>query len=584
MKTIPYNQFIDYSKKYKYTILFIIFFLYTFIYISIFIGIRDKACNIENKNVILEQYQYFFKSQAVKITVLVIMGIIYLGIFGGIYYFQTNTLVNPNLKLGFMLFAFTMIIALHYLFILFNHSLFKSLSYNTIYSGLSVMISYLFFLCMFMYIVFNIKDNENVINFDNILMIIILVVFGISHYIEGSRMKFAMFNNLTKNKYNFLTMNCFNKSTTSEKFENSSSTKNPSLLQYNQLTQQKGNDYIVLYDDVPIQFKNPITKQYQDFILADFYYPGSYYTYIEDSPIQGHPSLESIQLALTNYKVRIIHLDIFQSKTNIDTPVVRCENMAADAEELDINECFEVIERYGWDTNQNYPLFLYLNIHGVGSEKFYNSLYESYLSAFSGHLMNKKYSFSGRNGTFPISRAPMRECLNKIILITNVYPTRTVFDELIQAGNADQKTTNMFCNIELYKQAYVNFNSVGISQDQDKTNLYTTHQRNLSFYYTEPNMEQVNPSQNKSGLYNTNFQDIAQYGIQGSLMYLFVPDNNLNNWYMFFKSTNNLYPVIKDETLLALEPEKKPIQEQNPILGLQQQSSLYSVWSLEKLN
>jgi hypothetical protein len=162
----------------------------------------------------------------------------------------------------------------------------------------------------------------------------------------------------------------------------------------------------------------------------------------------------------------------------------------------------------------------------------------------------------------------MRECINKIILITNVYPTRTIFDELIQAGNADQKTTNMFCNIELYKQAYVNFNSVGISQDQDKTNLYMTHQRNLSFYYTEPNMEQVNPSQNKSGLYNTNFQDIAQYGIQGSLMYLFVPDTNLNNWYMFFKSTNNLYPVIKDETLLALEPEKKPIQEQNPILGL----------------
>jgi hypothetical protein len=81
-------------------------------------------------------------------------------------------------------------------------------------------------------------------------------------------------------------------------------------------------------------------------------------------------------------------------------------------------------------------------------------------------------------------------------------------------------------------------------------------------------MEKVSPNENKSGLYNPNFQDVAQYGIQGTMMYLFVPDMNLNNWYMYFKSTNNLYPCIKDESLIALEPEKKLVKEQDPILGL----------------
>jgi hypothetical protein len=124
-------------------------------------------------------------------------------------------------------------------------------------------------------------------------------------------------------------------------------------------------------------------------------------------------------------------------------------------------------------------------------------------------------------------------------------------------------------NVELYKESYVNFNSIGIAQDQDKTKLYKSHQRNMSFFYTEPNETKYVPEQNKSGLYNSNFQDVAQYGIQGTLMYLFVPDNHLNNWFMFFQRKNSMYPVIKDETLIALEPEKEPLEKQKPILGLQ---------------
>jgi hypothetical protein len=52
-------------------------------------------------------------------------------------------------------------------------------------------------------------------------------------------------------------------------------------------------------------------------------------------------------------------------------------------------------------------------------------------------------------------------------------------------------------------------------------------------------------------------------------MYLFIPDDNLNKWYMFFKNTNDMNPVLKDESLRLVIQKQKEIVQQNPILGFQ---------------
>jgi len=59
----------------------------------------------------------------------------------------------------------------------------------------------------------------------------------------------------------------------------------------------------------------------------------------------------------------------------------------------------------------------------------------------------------------------MTDCLGKIILITNNYPTGSLLDEIINGVNS--KNSQSF-QLHEYKGDYVNFNQVGVSQDFNK--------------------------------------------------------------------------------------------------------------------
>ncbi len=495
--------------------------------------------------------------------------ILILFIYAFITYFSFKPFHSSSYQSYFIVLSVILIYISQYYWNIIFQPFIKDFGISIVNIIFTTILSVLFYIVLTIYLINDIKyDNNKIFNTEIMIVFILLILFSYLQFINSMNSKRELIKDLKRNQFNFLTKNCFREVRTNEKF-NTNLTDSSSLLQYNQLIQEKGNSYLILEDNIPVQFLNPKTKSYQDLILSDFYYPGSHYTYLEDTPIQGHPSLESIQLALTDFRVRIIHLDIFRSKKNPNKPCVRCKNMADDANELNFSSCLSTIKKYGWDKDQKYPIFLYLNFEEEGSVPFYNDIYYTIKSIFSKNLLNKKYSFGGRNSTFPISKAPIRDCIEKIIILTNQYPTRSVLDEFISSGNVDKPNLNISLNLDLYKESYNQFNLIGISQDKDKTQLLERHRRNMTFYYTQPNFELNKPNENKSGLYNPNFQDLAQYGIQATMMYLFVPDNFLNNWYMFFKSKNNLYPVIKDESLRGLDPEKKEIEEQNPLLGLQ---------------
>lgn len=169
--------------------------------------------------------------------------------------------------------------------------------------------------------------------------------------------------------------------------------------------------------------------------------------------------------------------------------------------------------------------------------------------------------------------AKMKECLSKIIIITNRYPTKCALDELINASatiGSNGNSLNNCINLSEYKESYITYDKLGLSQDYDKTTILSNSKTNITFYYSLPNKKYSTTSQRKSGLYNPMFQDCAQYGIQGTLMYIFLPDDNLQKWNAYFENENNGNPVLKHESLRYIENIIPPPVQQNPIVGLQE--------------
>ncbi len=560
--------------KHKSIFILLSFFIFFYFQSFIYLTTHNNKCNVNNKNEIEENLKKIDNNILLKIFIILTMIVSFIYVF----YFLTTIYSNKDSifckKNDYFIYLSVLCIMFFTFFInLFLQKFNFKIGHSLVSKIFSLFFNFVFFIILFIYFFNDVYYERSLFNLEFIIvltLIFLYLVFKLKYSIDIQK---EMFNTFKTKQYNFLTINCLlgttqDQSIIEDSFDNTN-LDSPALLQYKQIVQQKGGSYLQLDDGIPVKFLNPKTNLYQDLILADFYYPGSYYSYLADSPNNGHPSIESLKLALTDFQNRFIHLDLFNGSNN--EAVVKCEKMAKDAKELKLKDCLSLIKKYGWDNNQKYPLFLYLNINGNQPESFYTNLYLLVKNIFGKNLMDKKYSFSGRNGTFPISQCPIKDAKNKVIICTNIYPSRTVFDEIINAGNVGNPTNpNLFLNIDLYKESYVDFNSLGISQDQDKSKLLENHRRNLSFYYTLQNTDKIREGENKSGLYNPNFQDLGQYGIQGTLMYLFVPDNNLNKWYMYFKSKNNLYPVLKDESLRALDPESPNIKQQNPILGLQQ--------------
>jgi hypothetical protein len=246
--------------------------------------------------------------------------------------------------------------------------------------------------------------------------------------------------------------------------------------------------------------------------------------------------------------------------------------MKEGAEGLKFVDCLNTINDLAWISNEysknNYPLFLYLNFNFENNETSYIKIFEYLMRVFSTRLMDKKYSFSGRNGSFNISHATLKEALNKIIFITNNYPTYSVLDELI---NSSTNSLNHDFNINLYKKSYVDYpfpDGPGLSQDYNKNDILNNCKKNIFLFYTNPNDAYTNNQQTKAGLYNPHFQDCAQYGVQGTLMYLFVPDNNFKLWKEYFENMNNFQPVLKEEILRYIDVPIPVINKQNEKLAL----------------
>ena len=561
------------NKVFLYLYFFIFYFL-MFYTITIPETISPKT-NSYIKNIL-------DKHKLIGLSIIIFLNFIYVSsIFYLVYkYKSTNELIAilvPLTLSGIILF-FDVLLFSKYLSYISNWILLKFIF---------IVISNIFFiifLCLFFY------NINNQLNVEFFISLIVLFIFLYVNIFKTTNNLNNIYYLLANNNYNLLSINCLNQKNI-EHYDDDNNT-NLNFNQIDTINQKYGSNYLKTLGNIPIAFFNKNINEYQDLILSDFYYPGSYYSYLADSPLNGTPNLEALVIILQKFKCRVIHLDIFSdSKDPYDpeaNPVVRCTNMKNGAVPLKLDDVFATINKWAWINNNpnnlSYPFFLYLNFNfDLANENISIKIYNLLVKYFSKYFVDKKYSFSGRNSSFSISLSPITECLGKIIIITNSYPTKTVLDELI---NCSSNSLNNYFNLFEYKESYITYDTVGLSQDNDKNKLLSKSRTNISFYYTLPNESQKNNNQSKAGLFNPSFQDCAQYGIQGTLMYIFIPDDNLNKWNLFFKNKNNLDPVLKDESLRNIKTQNNKNVPNDPIVGLQkpQKYCLGPSMSTEKSN
>ncbi len=563
-------QIFDKYKIIIYPIVLLIYFLFYFAnYFNNLYNIKNQLKDLDNKKYLL----YIIDS----ISFIVIIAYI-------VYFYKNihntnNNITYNNLEINFKMF----LIILFVLFVgiinnLFLINDFESIQSSKIFKNI-YLIYELFIIALFVILfLHNFSHNDemyyNTELYIGFFILTILLIFSIVSYLYN--FKYTV-NTLENSNLSLLSENCFNNSSSNnENNENYTNSSNNNSVYLANIASKYGDNYLQTIGNIPVKYFNKNSNSYSDLIISDFYYPCSYYTYISQSPYNGIPNLLAIKKALTQFKCRFIHLDIYSDNldyaSNEANPIIRCDTLHPNAKPLDLLETFKLINKYAWISDSNddisYPLFLYLNIDTNGSSVIYLKIYNAFMEVFSKYLIDKKYGYAGRNGQFPISHATMTESIGKIILITNDYPTQSILDELI---NGSSNKLDHFFNINVYKDSYITYDKVGISTDNNKNTLVNESKTNLQFYKTDvlnDNPEMVK-NQEKYGMYNPSFQDCAQYGIQGTLMYLFIPDDNLNKWYMFFKNKNNMNPVLKDESLRLVKQKKKEIKQQNPVLGFQ---------------
>ena len=186
------------------------------------------------------------------------------------------------------------------------------------------------------------------------------------------------------------------------------------------------------------------------------------------------------------------------------------------------------------------------------------------MKVFNTHLINKKYSFAGRGGLFPPGKIKMSDAIGKLILISNVYPTRTKLDEIINGYSVD--SSGSYCYINKYTSDQDTYG--GLLMNNTSSDLINNHKTNIEFIYSNNEDDTGTVSNSKVDLMNPNFNDCKTYGLQFVLMSLYYPDTYLNNWYKYFKD-NDFKMVLKPKALRNIPTSLNSVTQQNPLLSFQ---------------
>ena len=329
--------------------------------------------------------------------------------------------------------------------------------------------------------------------------------------------------------------------------------------------------YDTMRETVPTTYYNKYYKKDMDLNICDFYWASSRKSYLPAGQSFDLTSLLAIQEVL-RAGARLINLDVYpdtDARWDIKAiPVVRASTeMPLKGSSLDFRKCLETIRDHAWIDNKDYPLILYLEIHYNESKTDTDNPYldtnvflstkiaEALYDILGDRLLDKKYGFNGRNNMFPFGQIPIKETLGKVAIITNLYPTHGVLDELINSGASPNQ---QIINVINYDEDYQNYG--GISGKHIETQDLIDHNRqNLALVTNPGTLSFENLYDPKSDLYNPPISDTNQFGCQFTLMNYQLLDANMKEYLKFFKDTSL---VLKPDDLRYIPRPPPPVKKQ----------------------
>ena len=325
--------------------------------------------------------------------------------------------------------------------------------------------------------------------------------------------------------------------------------------------------YTVGWKDIPTQYFNPNFDDNMDLLVADFYWPSSRKSYSAIGDSWDFPSYDAIKSVLDK-GARLLHLDIYSLESSIidqnAVPIVRNSTINPLAQPLDFKKCLLMIRNNAWNKNANYPLILYLDIQSADSSPIYNKycLYQigrDILDVFSDKLINKIYGFNGRNNKYTLGEIPIKDMLGKVAIITNVYPTVGIFDELIHGvANGEQQFNQLISYSDVNRQ----YGGLGTTLT-DKQSAIQHNYKYLSIVKPVTNTNIFNFLEPKDDLYNIEPTDAWSFGCQIVLMNYQLFDANMQTYIKMFADTGL---VLKPDNLrLIPKPPVKIAEQAKPL-------------------
>lgn len=311
--------------------------------------------------------------------------------------------------------------------------------------------------------------------------------------------------------------------------------------------------------DIYITYNNPCYKKELPTRLSDFYIFGAFRPY----QVAGHSydvcSMKGIQLALDK-GARFHYIDVWSSNPvnyldNQAYPIVRNTTlMPNEGKALLFSDVCKTYSKNAW-SNTNYPFILYLEIHPSAEKnkfvlrKIAKTLWEN----FQGRFAPSRYSFGHGN----IGEMPIREGMNKIIIMTNIYPNDGFLQELVH-GVVNETTQNAGTLVK-YGRGHKDYGGIQ-SQTSNMSSVVERNRTHLGIVIPEEKIAATNFVQPGTDLFQIPPEDPWKFGFQIVCVNLQKPGPERDAQIKKFKKRSF---VLREDGLRDIPCPKPDVLKQN---------------------